>query len=492
MGRPLLRVADLRRIEQAAQQDLPVGELMQRAGRAAARVVARIAASRAGQVVVLCGPGNNGGDGYACAAELRAAGGDAICWAPQAPASDDARAARLRYVDGGGAVITTLPSSSQRIAVVVDAMFGIGLARQLAGPYLHAAGWAGALAGPVVAVDVPSGIDADTGAWVGGCRGVNARCTITFLADKPGLHTFDGCDASGYVEVDTLGVDPQPSTLHLFDEVDAAAVDVARPRNSHKGTFGDAWIVGGGIGMVGAPLLAARAALRLGAGRVFVDCIGAPDLRIDPLQPELMFRPLAASSRADSLVVGCGLGTGIEAGAALEQALSLPVRVLVADADALNLLAGDGELRRRFAAHPATRVVTPHPLEAARLLQRDIAAVLADRVAAACELASTLRAIAVLKGAGTVVAAPDGRAGINASGSPALATPGSGDVLAGMIAALAARAPDVPAAVALGVWLHGAAADEHGSDCGLVAGEIAALASRVRSRLRERATATGR
>jgi hydroxyethylthiazole kinase-like uncharacterized protein yjeF len=487
MGRALLTTNDVRAIERRATALLPPGTLMQRAGAAAARRIDGMLPDTAAPVLVLCGPGNNGGDGFACAATLRAAGRAAICWAPQESSAGDARAARAAFVAAGGTVTGVLPDGPFQLAV--DAMFGIGLARPLAPPYLAPLDWLAAQPLPIVALDVPSGLDADRGAWVGGHAGVHADVTVTFLADKVGLHTLDGCDAAGRVEVESLGVeagqpDGVPGGIRLLEADDLGAIGRPRRRNTHKGSFGDVWIVGGGAGTVGAVLLAARAALRLGAGRVFADCIGAPELRLDPIQPELMFRTLDDLKQADAIVVGCGLGQEPASAAALARVLQARARVLVADADALNLIARDASLRRAFTATSCVRVITPHPLEAARLLGRDVAAVQADRVASARELAATNGAIAVLKGAGSVIADPAGSVWINASGSPALATPGSGDALSGMIGALAAQGDDPLAAVLAAVWLHGAAGDEHAADSGLAAGEIAALAARVLQRQR--------
>jgi hydroxyethylthiazole kinase-like uncharacterized protein yjeF len=235
-----------------------------------------------------------------------------------------------------------------------------------------------------------------------------------------------------------------------------ATVAAPRRRDTHKGSFGDVAVVGGGVGMVGAPLLAARAALRLGAGRVYVDSIGAPQLRLDPAQPELMFRPLASLHSADAWVVGCGLGTDQPARNALANFLDRDGAV-VFDADALHLMSADSDLRARCVAAGATRVLTPHPLEAARLLGTDAPAVQADRIAAVRQLAQRFAALVVLKGAGSVIA----------------------DVLAGMIGALLAQHYDPLQAVLAAVWLHGAAADRFGADVGLVAGDLPALAATV-------------
>jgi hydroxyethylthiazole kinase-like uncharacterized protein yjeF len=243
-------------------------------------------------------------------------------------------------------------------------------------------------------------------------------------------------------------------------------------------------VVGGAAGMVGAPLLAARAALRLGAGRVYVDCIGAPELRVDPAQPELMFRPHAAVADVECIVVGCGLGVDDPARGALAWCLARAAS-LVIDADGLNLLADDAALRTALAARSEPAVLTPHPLEAARLLHCSARDVQADRIGAARRLAHALGAFVVLKGAGTVVAAADGRTAVNPTGSPALATAGTGDVLAGMLGALLAQRFDPWQAATAAVWLHGASVHDAG-DVGLVAGEVAARATDVLRGLRQR------
>jgi len=242
-------------------------------------------------------------------------------------------------------------------------------------------------------------------------------------------------------------------------------------------------VVGGGAGMVGAPLLAARAALRLGAGRVYVDCIGAPEFRVDPVQPELMFRPHASIPDPECVVVGCGLGVDGAARSAFAWSLARP-RGLVIDADALNLLAAEPALQTALRGRAAPSVLTPHPLEAARLLKIPAHDVQRDRLGAARTLAVESRAIVVLKGAGTVIAAPDGRTAINPTGSAALATAGTGDVLAGMLGALLAQGFDAWQSVVAAAWLHGAAVRGAG-DVGLVAGDLAPRAAAALQALRE-------
>ena len=484
MGEPLYRVTELRALEQAAQQTLAPGTLMQRAGAAAARLVAARLPGGSGRVRVICGPGNNGGDGYVCALELMRHGVEVDCVALGAAATEDARAAFAHWAAAGGVTLTELPADD-RCDVVVDAIFGIGMARPLGGPFLAAVDWINRQRAQVLAIDVPSGLDADRGCWVGGVAGVRADATVTFIGAKPGLFTGDGCDAAGKVDIEPIGVGPGTCSGLLLAPADFADLLRPRRRNSHKGTYGSVAVVGGNVGMVGAALLAARAALRLGAGRVYVDCIGAPELRLDPMQPELMFRPLAGLDGLNACVVGCGLGDDARARSALAAALASRCPVVI-DADALNLLAGDESLARACTARAAQTVLTPHPLEAARLLHSEASSVQHDRVGHALELARRFGALVVLKGAGTVIAGSDGRYALNPTGSPALASAGTGDVLAGMIGALLVQCEDARQAVQGAVWLHGAAADGFGADIGLVATDIAPLAARRLADLRAR------
>jgi hydroxyethylthiazole kinase-like uncharacterized protein yjeF len=491
----LLRIPELRILERAAAGYLPPGELMARAGRAAARVIAlRLppgkgngtgAAGRA-RVLLLCGPGDNGGDGFTCALELRRIGVECTCWAPQPSRTPDAARARAAWTSGGGVTVDVLPGAGT-LDLVVDAIFGIGLSRAPGAPWSEALAWAAAQPAPVVALDLPSGLDADTGNWVGGVAQARAELTVTFLADKPGLHTGHGPEATRDVIVETLGIDAHPlppvSAGRLVGARDFPAVLRPRARNAHKGDEGAVCVVGGAAGMTGAAILAARAALRLGAGRVYVDLLGR-GAGWDPLQPELMFRALADAPARAVIVAGCGLGAGEAARAALAACMARDAP-LVLDADALNLLdrARSGGVQS-LRARSSPCVLTPHPLEAARLLGCACDEVQKDRIAAALRIAAQSGAFVVLKGAGSVIAGPDGSWAINPTGSAALATAGSGDALAGMIGALAAQGYEFAQAVFAAVWLHGRAGELQGGDVGLVAGEIAGLAAKELVRLR--------
>jgi hydroxyethylthiazole kinase-like uncharacterized protein yjeF len=516
----LLRIDEMRALETRARSDLPAGTLMQRAGQGAAdRIHGGLAMAPGGRpqdadVLVLCGPGDNGGDGFVCAQALRRYGYRVVCWAPLPSASPDAARARAAWAQGErdagatsapaagggrtdaepGRTLTQLPRD-RHFDLVVDAVLGIGAQRALAAPFLDALHWVRDRRWPVIALDVPSGLHADTGAWIGGVSGAPALHTITFLADKPGLHTGDGVQAAGTVHVDDLGVASLRDSLgapgRLNDPGRFGSLVEPRRNDSNKGDYGSVAVIGGAAGMVGAVLLAGRAALRLGAGKVFVDCIGAPELGVDLLQPELMFRAEAELPAVDVVVAGCGMGSDAGTGARLERILELD-GPLVLDADALNRLALDGALATRVAQRKGTTVLTPHPGEAARLLSTHTRAIQQDRVGCALRIAQRLQSVVVLKGAGSVIAEPSGRYTINPTGGPALATPGTGDVLSGMIGALLAQSrrgqdEDVCAVLA-GVWLHGCAAQRFGADVGLTASEVAPLAAQALAALRRAAT----
>lgn len=481
----LFLTEELRRIEYDHARRLPPGTLMARAGRAAARWLDGRVRARPASFIVLCGPGNNGGDGYVCARILRELGHSCLCWSPSAPTTEDAASAHAAWLSAGGESTTQLPARP-RFDMIIDSMFGIGLSRPLSGAYRQAADWANESGLEVVALDVPSGLNADSGTWVDEVPGVTARATLTFMGDKPGLHMSDGCDAAGFIHVDDLGVDGAGAAGCLNAPDQFAAILKPRKINSHKGRYGNVAIIGGGVGMVGAALLAGRAALRLGAGRVYVCCVGAPDLPVDAGCPELMIRSLDSLPAVQAAVVGCGLGTSEPARHALQQALEQDTPILL-DADALNLVAADEWLKQALIGRRAPSVLTPHPAEAARLSGVPVTHVNSDRIAAAIGLAQRFCSTIVLKGAGSVVVdrpADVQRYWINPTGGPALSSAGTGDVLSGMIGALIAQGFEPLTSSLAAVWLHGSAAQAHGADIGLLASEVAALAVRELIRLR--------
>jgi len=492
---PLYHSAGLRAIEVAAAEQ----PLMARAGLAAADHAATLIADRQAALLILAGPGNNGGDGFEAALHLRRRGHDVrlVFAGKTAQLPADAAAARQRFLDAGGNELDAIPAGI-RYGLIIDALFGIGLQRPLAGRFAELVDAANELARrdrcPLLALDCPSGLDADTGA-VRGEKAIRASHTITFIALKPGLLTADGPDHSGELRLASLDlrpVDLEPPAGETLTKGCFADHLAGRRRNSHKGSYGSAGILGGAPGMLGAALLAGRAALHLGAGRVYLGLIDPAAPTVDPVQPELMLRDAAAllTTPLSALAAGPGLGDGTAAVALLETACALDLPLLL-DADALNLLAREGNLEVAAASRRAPTLLTPHPAEAARLLETDVATVQRDRIAAARELAAQFNAHVALKGCGTVIATPDRRWRINTSGNPGMASAGMGDVLSGLVVALLAQGWPADAALAAGVHLHGAAADEvvsggntsgPGGEIGLTAGETIAAARRVFNR----------
>ncbi len=487
--KPLYAVAQIRAIEHAAAATLEPGELMQRAGHAAANVALALLAGQANRsVLLLAGPGNNGGDALEVAANLAhvSAGVDVtvIHLAGPAPVSPETGRALARALASQARFVDALPDADP--GLVIDGLFGIGLARALDGPARALVEAVNAREWEVLALDVPSGLDADTGAVVGP-HGValHASRTLTFIGDKPGLHTCDGRDHAGEVQVDALGVEPMhfPQPAAELNEP-ALFVRQLKPRanNSHKGSFGDVGILGGAHGMAGAAMLCARGALFSGAGRVLVAALD-PGPAFDSVQPEIMFRDAASYPLgAGTLVVGPGMGESAKAIGLLAKALEGDA-ALVLDADALNLISTSVDLQARLTVHAGAKLLTPHPLEAARLLAVTSAEVQRDRLAAARAIAGRFGAVVVLKGSGSVIAAPDGATVINTSGNPGLASAGTGDVLAGICGSLLAQGWPAREAALGAVWIHGAAADRlvlaGVGPIGMCAGELPAAARAV-------------
>ena len=421
---PLFDVAASRRIETRALVHSP--DLMERAGLAVAKLALALR-RRDGPVWVVCGPGNNGGDGHVAARRL-SAHGIAVHVAPTPPAQ---------------------PS------LVIDALLGLGLNRAPDTAMQAAIAAMQACGAPILAVDLPSGLLADTGQPAGELA-VRADHTLTLLTLKPGLFTGEGRAHAGQIWFDDLGITPdEPPTADLL----GPAPRPSRGQTSHKGSHGQVLVVGGAPGMQGAARLAARAALASGAGRVYLDLLGAAASDVaDPGRPELMRGSFDELPQAVG-VVGCGAGPAIAA--ALPSLLRGMPRLIV-DADALNAIAAHPELQALLRNRPAgSTVVTPHPLEAARLLGCTTSRLQADRIGAARALAEQLACTVVLKGSGSIIASPAQRPAICPSGSPALATAGSGDVLAGWLGGLWAQQAGASAhAVACaGVDQHGRAGE---------------------------------
>lgn len=455
---------DIRAIENHAFSQPQPPDLMERAGLACAELARELIGDQGSSVLVFAGPGNNGGDAFVVARLLKQwwyrvavlFAGDPF------KLSADAAKAFQGWRDCGGDVHDLVPQG-RRWDLVIDGLFGIGLTRVLADKPAELVNFINELGVPVLSIDVPSGLDADTGRVMG--RAVRASHTVTFIGLKPGLYTLDGPDHAGQVHLRTLALERDevcPPSGHLLDGTCLTAALAPRKANTHKGTYGSLGIVGGAPGMVGAAWLCGRAALRMGAGRVYVGAIdnGAP--AVDPLQPELMLRHADAVLKLEhlsALAVGPGMGLSAAAKGLLKNALRADLP-LVLDADALNLLAQESLLRRAVPRRSAPTVLTPHPAEAARLLATTVAQVQDDRIRAARELAERLRCEVVLKGVGSVCASPDKSWHINTTGNPGLASAGQGDVLTGMIAALLAQGSPAASALRAAVHLHGAAADQ--------------------------------
>ena len=434
MPRPIHTVQSIRQIEERSAAAQP--PLMERAGAAAAALAATLAGDHGKDVLVLAGPGNNGGDARVVARLLKERFYRVVV------------ASRAAEIPVG-----------VRWALVVDGLFGIGLARPIEGAAAELVAFANAQSCPVLALDIPSGLQADTGEALGPV--VRATHTVTFIALKPGLLTLDGPDHCGEIRVEDLG---------LTQDVDASAegwiAEPAlfpntlrrRPGKFHKGMAGSVGVLGGAAGMTGAALLAARAALKLGAGRVYGGLLSP--LAVDPGAPELMLRHAddILGLDLDAVVVGPGLGTSAHAETLLGAVLASELPCVL-DADALNLMADNPDLRAACARRAPDTLLTPHPAEAARLLSRETSQVQVDRLGAARRLAADFRSHVVLKGNGSVLVARDGHWFINTSGNPGMASAGMGDVLAGLLGALLAQRYTGETALVLGTHLHGCAAD---------------------------------
>jgi NAD(P)H-hydrate epimerase len=482
------------------EQGVPSLDLMERAGAAVVRAVEAIAPD--GPVTVLCGKGNNGGDGLVVARLLRDAARPVtvVCTSDPSELAGDARAnlerlpgdAPIRLdgaswdappVDGGA---RTLPGAP---AVVVDALLGTGFAGEPRGEVARAIELAAHAGAPIVSVDVPSGVDASTGIVAAGAIGAHA--TVTFHTGKPGLWIAPGKAHAGTVHTADIGI-PRGAPIDATVGLVAPGVVAQLPRRDATWTkfrSGQVVVVGGSRGLTGAPVLAARASMRAGAGYV-IACVPASQQPVLAAggTPELMTRALAEDprdgtlvddaaeaalvlvQRAGALALGPGLGRS-EGAFALARTIAREADVpLVIDADALNAHAGQlDSLARRDAA----TVLTPHAGEMGRLLERDSAQIERERLSSVREAAARSGCVTVLKGDDTLVADPAGRVAVSAEGTPALATAGTGDVLTGVIAALLAQGLEAFTAAAAGVWLHARAGQVAARRIGAVEGVIA-------------------
>ncbi|HET9692923.1 MAG TPA: NAD(P)H-hydrate dehydratase [Steroidobacteraceae bacterium] len=470
--------AQVRELDRCAidRHGIPGYELMTRAGQATLAALRR-AWPEARSLCVCCGPGNNGGDGYVVARLAHAHGWrvHVVASGDTAQLQGDARRAYDDFLAAGGQCEAWHPQSVRVADVVVDALFGTGLTRDIEGHAAEILQAINASGRPVVAVDIPSGLHADEGRVLG--VAARADLTVTFIGRKLGFYLADGPDYAGRIEFDDLGVPAAtyvdvPRSQSLIDESVVKAALPRRPRIAHKGRNGHVLIVGGTPGMGGAPRLAGEAALRAGAGLVTV-ALHPQSLPALAGRPELMTVGLGsftdlehALERANVVALGPGLGQSPWAMEILAAVLASD-RPLVVDADGLNLLALSPQAREGW-------VLTPHPGEAARLLGTTVASVQADRLAAASELQARYGGTVVLKGAGSIVQTPADGGWICDRGNPGMATAGMGDVLTGVIAGVAAQCGELSLAARAGVFVHAQAGDRAAAlgERGLTAADV--------------------
>lgn len=474
MSQTILNLEEARELEARYATRLGEDALMRRAGAAAAAFLKERAPGR--RIAFLAGPGNNGGDAVAAAIEMKRMGYEPLLVMPAAPKTALARTMLSEWLSMGGSVHPD-PYALPKVDAVVDGLFGTGLSKPISGDFLDAVLWFNERQAYKLALDVPSGLDSETGLWVGVNPGCRVDDTLTFLSAKSGLFMNNGADAAGCVHVDELGTSVPLTRLELMGEADFPHVLQPRTRFSHKGDFGRVLITGGAPGMLGAPFLAARAALQLGAGSATLSLLDGRAPAFDPFMPEIMVAPATPDLRRfTTLVVGPGLGRSDEARLRLSSLIDAPIP-LVLDADAINILAEDREILFAALHRQAATVITPHEGEAARILGVSPEEIRKNRVDAVRDIALKTGAITVLKGPGTLIAMRSSRAWLSPIAAPSLATAGSGDVLSGMIGALLAQRYDTMESVLAAVWLHGKAGET--LDAGLTASGIAAAAARI-------------
>jgi len=463
--------------------------LMDRAGRAVARATVALAGRRYGErVAIVCGRGNNGGDGFVAARVLHREGVAVRCLllAEETAYEGDA-AAHLREMKRAGVQPLSFDSGSLTDCdVIVDAIFGTGFRGRVEGHPADAIEAINSSGARVLAVDIPSGVAGDSGVIEG--PAVTADVTVAIAARKLGTVLQPGAGRAGRVDVVDIGIELGDASLHVCEPSDIAAMLPSRSVDAHKRSTGSVLVLAGSDGMSGAALLTTRGAARMGAGYVTLVSTSYVDEAKKSLIPEAVSRIVTGHSelgpevlaefagdfeRADAVALGPGLGTGPRQRALVEAALEEIEVPLVLDADGLSALAEDtAPLRKRS----GLTVITPHPGEMATLLELSGQGVQADRVGVARRAASDLGCVVVLKGAGTIVASPEGPAFLNPTGGPELATAGTGDVLTGVIGALLAEGLDASSAAVTGVFVHGLAgtvASRSAGGRGIVAWDVA-------------------
>ena len=483
----LYTAEQVRRLDKCAIEGhaIPGIDLMERAG-GSTFDAARLTFPSARKYLVFCGGGNNGGDGYIVARLAREAGLEAVVCALKDPTDlqGDAAIAAERWGQAGGEVQFWPFDKLEACDLVFDALLGTGLDREPAGDYGAAVDLINQSGKAVVAVDIPSGLNADTGVAMG--RAVEADMTVTFIGAKRGLFTADGPDYAGEVSFYDLETpqsvrDSEPDYGILIQESLLGQLFPKRRRNSHKGSYGWMLGVGGNSGMSGAIRLAGEAALRSGAGKVTLATRSEHAALVNLACPELMVRGVEKAQQiqeligqVDVLVSGTGLGQTSWSQDMLQACLKATSPVVI-DADGLNLLA---RLSLESTVLPRNNwILTPHPAEAGRLLNCSSRDIQSDRVGAALRLAERYEAVVALKGCGTVIAEPLGRYAICPFGNPGMASAGTGDVLAGVIGAMVAQGLDLWHAALAGVLAHALAGDlaaAQSGERGMLASDITA------------------
>ncbi|MDB4968350.1 MAG: YjeF-related protein [Myxococcales bacterium] len=482
----LVTAAQMRALDRETIETIgvPGVVLMESAGRGVVDVMARHYELARARVVVFCGPGNNGGDGYVVARHLAARGADVTVGllGERDQIKGDAKIHLDACARSGVRVLDAPSAPLHRNDLAIDAVFGTGLTRPVgAGPARDILARLRAHRGPVIAVDVPSGMDADRGV-IGPC--VRADHTVTFAFAKLGLVGADALPMVGTLHVADIGIGEKLARergvkSELLEESILSSLRLRDPAG-HKGTHGHVLVVAGSRGKTGAALLCGTAVLRSGAGLCTVAMPPEAAAVVEGRVPELMIESLGPSGAVQALLAGkraAAIGPGISRDDASRdriRTLAHSELPLVVDADALNAVAADAALLPR---RSSPTVLTPHPGEAARLLGLSTEAIQQDRVGSARALADRFGAVVVLKGARTIIAAPDGRLAVNPTGNPGLGTGGTGDVLTGCIAAALARLSPLDAYVAAcaAVYLHGAAGDRAAagrSQTGLLASDV--------------------
>jgi hydroxyethylthiazole kinase-like uncharacterized protein yjeF len=474
--------------EAAIAAGTPADVLMDRAGRAVARAVLDVMEHRYGlRVAIVCGKGNNGGDGFVAARALSRHGASVKVFAVgDVEADEGAAGAHLsRWKASGGRVEPFRSDALDGADVVVDALFGTGFHGSVQGEAARAIDAINACDAPVVAIDIPSGVDGTTGRCDGPC--VSADLTVAMGAEKVGTAIGEGASRAGTVVVADIGIPVTEAVASMVDPLDVARILPTRADGAHKRSSGTVVVLAGSDAMTGAAVLTARAALRAGSGYVNListEAVRAPATETTPelviqvaegdvLGPGALDRAQGLMDRADSVAIGPGLGTGEpqrELVARVLAEIELPV---VVDADALNVLAQDtSTLERRS----APLILTPHPAELARLLDLDTSQVQDDRLGTATEAARRFGCVVVSKGHRSVIAGPDGTVFVNPTGGPELATAGTGDVLTGVCGSYLAAGLDAQTAAWGAAYVHGAAgalaALDRGSS-GVVAWDVA-------------------